>query len=241
MIWTTTRKKRSRSSTKSIRPRLPATPFLPTAESRPIAVEVPLERQDAFLLVRRTLRDREAIRRCLAAEAIMEDLAARLGGAPGAWGLAGLLHDLDRHLTEQNPRRRGAVAAEMARGEGAPGEVVLALEGFRQREPRPEGMARALAAAVCAAQVVLDLAGNRDELERMSAGELAGGLDDPTVAPEASRTRILYLDDSGLGLLPLLALARGSLLRVAGEVFPPEKPGAGAPPGRSAGSSQRGG
>jgi hypothetical protein len=68
--------------------------------------------------------------------------------------------------------------------------------------------------------IVLDLASCREDLEKLETEELTGALDDPSVAPEASRTRILALEESGVDTNALLELARGSVLRVAEDVFP---------------------
>lgn len=52
------------------------------------------------------------LRHCLASEAVMRALAARLGQDCEIWGLTGLLHDLDFPATQENPQRHGLDAAE---------------------------------------------------------------------------------------------------------------------------------
>ncbi len=49
-----------------------------------------MTRLEAFLLLRRFVREQRSIRVSLATEAIMEDLAGRLGSDPHLWGLAGM-------------------------------------------------------------------------------------------------------------------------------------------------------
>jgi len=179
-----------------------------------------MTRFEAFLLLRRRVRDRNLVRRCLAAEAVMEDLASRLGGDPGTWGLAGLLHEVDAEFTGSNPRSKGAVAADIVRSDGGPAEVVRALEGFRGPGPHADVLTRALAAAVPAVMILLDLAATPKDLEGLDGGEMLGALDDPSVAPEASRARVHDLNEAGLETGSLLELARGAVLRVASDVFP---------------------
>jgi predicted hydrolase (HD superfamily) len=179
-----------------------------------------MTRFEAFLLLRRRVRDRELVRRCLAVEALLEDLAARLEGDVERWGLAGLLHEVDAEFTENNPSRKGMVAADIVRSDGGPSEVVRALSDFRKPGPHADPLTRALMAAVPAAMIVLDLTSCRDDLENLKTGELIGALEDPSVAPEASRTRIRALEEVGMDTGALLELARASVLRVAEDVFP---------------------
>jgi len=178
-----------------------------------------MTRFEAFLLLRRRVRDRELVRRCLVVEALMEDLAPRFLGDVDAWGLAGLLHAVDVEFTENNPKRQGAVAADIVRSDGGPPEVARALEGFRGPGPHKDSLTRALAAAVPAAMIVLDLASSREDLENLNGGDLAGALEDPSVAPGASRARVCDLKEAGMDARALLEVARGSVLRVAEDVF----------------------
>jgi hypothetical protein len=67
--------------------------------------------------------------------------------------------------------------------------------------------------------IVLDLACSREDLENLNVGELAGALEDPSVAPGASRARVCDLAEAGMDAGALLELARGSVLRVAEDVF----------------------
>ena len=178
-----------------------------------------MTRFEAFLLLRRRVRDRAVVRLCLAVEALMEDLAPRFEGEPEIWGLAGLLHEVDCEFTENNPDRKGAVAADIVRAESGPQEVVSALVRFRKPGPHQDPLTQALSAAVPAAMIVLDLAGCPEDLERLDSRELAGAPEDPSVAREASRTRICELEEAGIPASALLELARASILRVADDVF----------------------
>jgi predicted hydrolase (HD superfamily) len=179
-----------------------------------------MTRFEAFLLLRRRVRDRGLVRRCLAAEAVLEDLATRLGGEVEIWGLAGLLHEVDAEFTENNPKSKGTVAADIVRSDGGPADVVRALQGFRGPGPHADELTRALAAAVPAVMIVLDLASSPEDLEKLDSGEMLGALDDASIAPQASRARIHDLNETGLDTGALLELARGAILRVASDVFP---------------------
>jgi predicted hydrolase (HD superfamily) len=178
-----------------------------------------MTRFEAFLLLRRRVRDRGLVKRCLAVEAVLEELAPRFGGDVATWGLAGLLHEVDAEFTENNPKSKGTVAADIVRSDGGPAEVVRALKGFRGPGPHADPLTRALAAAVPAAMIVLDLATSREALENLGSVELASALEDPSVATGASRARVHALDEAGVDARALLGLAREAILRVAEDVF----------------------
>lgn len=178
-----------------------------------------MNRFEAVLLLRKRVRDRSVIRLCLAAESLMRDLADRLGGDPGTWGLAGLLHEVDHDFTRDNPAGKGRVAAEIISTDQGPPAVADAVARFRLPGPHEDVLVRALAAAVPAALIVLDLAPDPDALGRLDVSRLEALADDPSVAPTASRTRILALQPDGIGVDELLRMAREAILRGADDVY----------------------
>jgi putative nucleotidyltransferase with HDIG domain len=86
----------------------------------------------------------------LAVEAAMRAYAARLGGDPEAWGIAGLLHDFDyerfpndaHSATEEHP----AHGVRVLRAAGYPEEILEAILGHADycQVPRVTPMAKAL-------------------------------------------------------------------------------------------------
>lgn len=105
-------------------------------------------RLDLFIVLRNQLADKALLRRALAVEAVMEDLARETGADPTLWGLAGLGADIDAKLTALNPDRRGAVAEELLRTEGVPAEAAAAARLVRHGPPAElPPIARALVAS----------------------------------------------------------------------------------------------
>ena len=62
-----------------------------------------MKREEALALVKEHLKNRNLVKHCLAVEACMKAVAAKLGRDPEPWGLAGLVHDLDYEVTEKSP------------------------------------------------------------------------------------------------------------------------------------------
>jgi putative nucleotidyltransferase with HDIG domain len=66
-----------------------------------------ISRPEALDLLQQQLPEQNLRNHCLATEAIMRALAARLGHDEELWGLAGLLHDLDYVETKDRMDRHG--------------------------------------------------------------------------------------------------------------------------------------
>ena len=66
-----------------------------------------IDRTSALTLLHGFVKNEKMIFHCLASEAVMEGIAKRLGRDVEAWGLAGLLHDLDVEVTNAEPTVHG--------------------------------------------------------------------------------------------------------------------------------------
>ncbi len=75
-----------------------------------------MDRAEAWGLLTGRIEADHLVKHSLASEAIMRHLARRLGEDEEAWGLAGLLHDLDFAETKDAPERHGLVSAEALAG-----------------------------------------------------------------------------------------------------------------------------
>lgn len=64
---------------------------------------------------------------CLATEAIMRQLALKLGHDEEQWGIAGLLHDLDFEYTRENPAAHGLKTVELLAPHGLSQETTNAI------------------------------------------------------------------------------------------------------------------
>lgn len=75
-----------------------------------------ITRTEALNLLREYIKNERMIQHCLASEAVMKALARRLGQDEEAWGIAGLLHDIDVEITNADPKVHGQKAAEILNG-----------------------------------------------------------------------------------------------------------------------------
>lgn len=86
-----------------------------------------LTRDDALSAVEANVENPNLVSHMLAAEAVMRALARRLGQDEEAWGLTGLLHDIDIELTDADMSTHSRLGADMARDLGASEEMAQAI------------------------------------------------------------------------------------------------------------------
>jgi uncharacterized protein len=75
-----------------------------------------ITREEALTLLYENTRSENMRKHCLASEAVMRALAARLGENEDEWGIAGLLHDIDVEITGADPYTHGPYAANLVKG-----------------------------------------------------------------------------------------------------------------------------
>jgi len=75
-----------------------------------------INREEAFALLKKYLRDDELIKHSLAVEAVMSEMGRKLGKDGELWGITGLLHDLDYEYTQREPEKHANVSAQMLIG-----------------------------------------------------------------------------------------------------------------------------
>lgn len=82
-----------------------------------------MTRDEALQLLDLHIKAENLKKHCLASEAIMRTLAARLGRDVELWGIAGLLHDLDFEYTHDHPEAHGLKTVELLAPFQLPREV----------------------------------------------------------------------------------------------------------------------
>lgn len=72
-----------------------------------------LSREEALVLIRKYNKDQSLLNNSIAVEAILREIARRIGKDEELWGLTGLLHNLDYDYTKENPEKRGILSAQI--------------------------------------------------------------------------------------------------------------------------------
>ncbi len=96
-----------------------------------------MNREEALDSIRANVENENLIKHMLATEAIMRALAGRFGEDEEEWGLAGLLHDIDVELTNNDMDSHSKLGADLARELGASEPVAHAILAHNQRHGAP--------------------------------------------------------------------------------------------------------
>ena len=83
-----------------------------------------MTREEALKAIKARVQNGNLVKHMLAVEAVMRALARRFGEDEEAWGLAGLLHDIDVELTRDDMQTHSRLGADMVR-ELSVGEAIV--------------------------------------------------------------------------------------------------------------------
>lgn len=92
-----------------------------------------MNREQALREVKKRVANRNLLKHMYAVEAVMVNLARRLGGDEEKWALAGLLHDIDYEETADQPERHSLVGAEILDGLGVEEDIIYAVKVHNPR------------------------------------------------------------------------------------------------------------
>jgi predicted hydrolase (HD superfamily) len=176
---------------------------------------VPISRFELFVVLRNQVGDRAMTKPALAVEAIAEQLARDIGHSVELAQLAGLGSGIDARLCLNNPTRRGEVAAQILRTEGAGDQVVQAV--FSRREHEPEALSTLAALLVVAeslAEIALGLLEDTDDPTALEGAVIAAKLrrrgevrGEPLAVRGLACLRVLGLDCDRAGDLAAVGIA----------------------------------
>ncbi len=99
-----------------------------------------MDREQAVVLLKEHLKNKNLVKHCLAVEACMKAVAVRLGHDPGPWGLAGILHDMDYEVTEKSPELHTTETVKILQGMGIAPEVIHAIQAHASKVPCESAM-----------------------------------------------------------------------------------------------------
>ena len=108
-----------------------------------------LSREEALSLLKENIKNPNMINHCLASEAVMKALANKLEQDSEKWGLAGLLHDLDVELVNNDMNTHGLETERILKEKGVDPEIIYAIKMHNEHahnEKRDQLFHHALAA-----------------------------------------------------------------------------------------------
>jgi putative nucleotidyltransferase with HDIG domain len=94
-----------------------------------------MNREDALVLLKQHLKNKNLIKHCLAVEACMRAMAVKLGQDEEKWGLAGILHDLDYEVTEKSPELHTVETVKILEERGIEADIIQAVKAHAGQVP----------------------------------------------------------------------------------------------------------
>lgn len=97
-----------------------------------------MNREDAIALIKSHVKKDFLFKHMLATEAIMRALAKRLGKDPDAWGMAGLVHDIDFEECKSDYSDHGLICISLLEGKLPPESVhAIQAHNFEHTQVQP--------------------------------------------------------------------------------------------------------
>lgn len=181
-----------------------------------------MNRDEALESIRANVANQNSIKHMLATEAIMRALARRLGQDEEAWGLTGLIHDIDVELVQGDAHSHSRLGADLARELGASEEMAQAILCHNEAHgvPRQSLLDKALWCADPLTGLIVAGALVRPDkkLAGLEASSLSKRFGEKRFAAGASREQIASCRDLGLEMEEFFALGVEAMLGIAGDL-----------------------
>ncbi|KYK22796.1 hypothetical protein AYK25_07095 [Thermoplasmatales archaeon SM1-50] len=178
-----------------------------------------LTRDEALQFLYKNLRTENLIKHSFAVEAILEDMAKKLGEDPQLWGLTGLLHDLDYDFTKNEPEKHSKITVQVLSAL-LPLEAINAIKAhnYQYTAQIPQTYldksliaADAVSGLIIAAALVMP----SKKLADVTTKTLITKFKDKSFAAGCNRKRIELCEDMELELQVFLELSINALKRIS--------------------------
>jgi len=181
-----------------------------------------INRDEAFVLLKKYLRDEENIRYSVAVEAVIREIAKKLERDEELWGLTGLLHNLDYEYTRSDPEKRGTLSAQILE-ELLPERAVNAIKAnnYMHTDYIPTtSLDKSLIASDAAVGFILAIAHETPskKLAEIDLDIVISKFKDPSFAAKFNRNRIRLCVDVGLDMELFLKLVLETLTKISNEL-----------------------
>ncbi len=178
-----------------------------------------MDREHALDIVKENIKADNLISHSLAAEAVMEALAKRLGEDDKKWALCGLLHDIDYEQTADCPHLHGLESAKVLRAEGIEEDVLHAIAAHNQETGTPieSMMDKAIYCADPVTGFITACALVRPDkkLESVAVKSLKKKFKDKAFARGADRNQMDACSELGLERAEFLEIALTAMQKIA--------------------------
>jgi len=181
-----------------------------------------IDRQQAFILIKKYLKDKDNIRIALAVEAVLKKMAELLEKDEELWGITGLLHNLDYEYCAGDPEQRGVLSSQLIDGLLLENAVnAIKANNYMHTDYIPiTSLDKSLIASVTAAGLISSIV-RTTESKKISDVDLAQVVikfNDSGFVLRYNRSRILLCEDIGMQLEFFLNLCLEEMKKISDEL-----------------------
>jgi len=178
-----------------------------------------LSRKQAFVILKKYLKDEDNIKISIATEAILKEMARNLNFDEELWGITGLLHNLDYEYTLREPEKKGTLSAQLLDGL-IPEQAVNAIKAnnYMHTDYIPTtALDKALiaTAAISGLIIVTVKLTQSNKIDDVDLELLIDKFNDKTFAVRYNRNRIGLCTDAGIELKYFLELSLNTLKSIS--------------------------
>ncbi|KKQ80503.1 MAG: Hydrolase [Parcubacteria group bacterium GW2011_GWC2_38_7] len=182
---------------------------------------------DARVLLNKYIQQANNLNHSRESEVVMKALAERLGEDQESWSIAGLLHDLDWELVQDDVNEHGVKVQELLRAEGAEEELISVIVshvgGFTTKYPenkRSSKIEHALAAGETVTGLIYAsaLVNPEKKLEFVKVSSLRKKMKDKSFASKVNRDVIMECEQLGLTIDEFLEISLKSMQAISSEI-----------------------
>ena len=179
-----------------------------------------MTRDEALTMVKENVGNRNLRKHMYAAEAVMRDLAKRLGEDEELWRLTGLLHDVDWDETADDFERHGVKSAEMLAECECPDEMIHAVRAHAEKGPIETKLDQALYAADPLTGFLVSCALIRPEkkLEPVDVEFVKNRMGEKSFSRAVNRDQIRQCEKLGIPLDEFIRIALDAMKSISDEL-----------------------
>ncbi len=183
-----------------------------------------MKREDALELLKSYVKNEKLIAHCLASEAVLRDLAVRVGEDPETWGLAGLLHDIDIELTNADPHTHALEGARILEVKGVDPEIVEAVKLHNEMAAHGQQRDKKLHHALAAGETITGLITATalvypdKKVTSVKPKSITKRMKEKAFAASVNRDTIRECEKIGLDLQEFVEISLGAMKKIGPEI-----------------------
>jgi len=182
-----------------------------------------MNKEEAVSLLKQYVKKENMIRHCLASGAVMRALAKKLGQNEEVWQAAGILHDIDVEITEEDIMRLHCTKVRPILEGKLPEDAICAIEAHNEHaaiRPRTTVFDHALAAGETVTGLITAtaLVYPDKKIASVKVKSITKRMKETKFAASVSRENILECEQIGIPLADFAALALAAMQEIAPEL-----------------------